>query len=108
MAALDVVAPESRRGIIPVNRTNRAGVALTWRPPSGLGIGRFLIQVGEELLDHLGILETRDDPYRTAAGRAGLDVDAEDPLQALCRSHRSAAFGRRQISFVIEHGRPVM
>ena len=84
MAALDVAAPESRRGVIPVNRTNRAGVVLTWRPPSGLGIGRFLIEEGEDLLDRLGILDTRDDPHRTAAGQADLDVDAEDPLQALC------------------------
>jgi len=38
---------------------------------------RFLIHVGQSLLEHLGILDASDDPDRPAAGRAGLDVDIE-------------------------------
>jgi len=40
--------------------------------------------VGEDLLDHLGVLDAGDDPHRPAARLAGLDVDAEDSFQALC------------------------
>jgi hypothetical protein len=44
------------------------------RPHRGSGLGRFRIQVGEDLLDDVGILDTRDDPHRPTAGRAGLDL----------------------------------
>ena len=33
----------------------------------------------------------------TAAGRAGLDIDRKDPLEALCPSHRGAAFNWRSL-----------
>jgi hypothetical protein len=37
--------------------------------------------MGEDLLDDIGVLNARDDSHRPAAGRAGLDVDTEHPLQ---------------------------
>jgi hypothetical protein len=49
------------------------------RSSRGFGLGRVPIQVGEDLLDHLG----RDDSHRPTTGRAGLDVDTEYPFQAL-------------------------
>lgn len=42
------------------------------RPPAGFGLGRFPIQVSEDLLDDIGVLDAGDDPHRTAAGRTGL------------------------------------
>ena len=62
------------------------------RPPRGLGLSCFRIQVGEDLLDDLGILDARNDPHCSAADRTGLDVDAENPLEALRPSHRGATF----------------
>ena len=41
----------------------------------------FRIEVGEDLLDHLGVLDAGDDPQRPATGRASLDVDTENPLE---------------------------
>jgi len=59
-----------------------------------LELSRFRIQVGEDLLDGVRILDAfRDDPHRPTAGRAGLDIDPEDPLEALRPTHRGAAFG---------------
>jgi len=37
--------------------------------------------VGENLLDHRGVLHTGDDPRRPAEGGTGLDVDARDAFQ---------------------------
>ena len=67
------------------------------RPPRGFGLRRFRIQVGEDLLDDLRILDARDDPHRPAAGRTGLDIDPEDPLEALRPGHCGAAFGWRRL-----------
>ena len=53
------------------------------RPPGGSGLSPFRFQVGEDLLDDIGVLNARDDSHRPAAGRAGLDVDTEHPFQAL-------------------------
>ena len=39
--------------------------------------------MSEYLLDDVGVLNAGDDPHRTAAGRTGLDVDPEHPLEAL-------------------------
>jgi hypothetical protein len=39
--------------------------------------------VGENLLDHRGVFDAGDDPKHPAAGRTGLDVDAEDAFEAL-------------------------
>ena len=64
------------------------------RAPRGLGLGRFRIHVGEDLIDYLGIFDARDDSHRSATGRAGLDIDREDPFQALRPYHRGKAFGR--------------
>ena len=47
------------------------------RPPGGFGLCPFRIQVGEDLLDDIGVLNARDDSHRPAAGRAGLDVDPD-------------------------------
>ena len=57
--------------------------------------------MGENLLDHHGILNGGDNPERAATDRAGLDVDTEDAHQALCPGHRGAAFGRRGLLAVI-------
>jgi len=56
---------------------------------------RFAREVSEDRLDHHRIFDARDDAHRAAAARAGLDVDAEHALQALCPAHRGAPLGRR-------------
>jgi len=48
--------------------------------------------VGEDLLDDVGTLDVRDDPRRPAAGRTGLDIDLEDPLDALRPGHRGEMY----------------
>jgi hypothetical protein len=67
--------------------------------------------VGEDLLDDGGILDASDDSHRPAAGRAGLDVDPEHPLEALrlyalwvqvIAARRSAGVGSSN-SFVVAH-----
>ncbi len=50
------------------------------------------MQVGEDLLDDVGALEARDGLHRPAAGRAGLDITPEEPLEALRPSHRGAGY----------------
>jgi hypothetical protein len=49
---------------------------------------RFVREVSEGRLDHHRIFDARDDAHRAAAARAGLDVDTEHALQALCPAHR--------------------
>jgi len=49
--------------------------------------------MGKNLLDHHWIFDTGDDPDCAAAAPAGLDVDAEDPFQAL---RPEARRGRRR------------
>ena len=61
------------------------------RQAGGSGLRRFRIQVGEDLLDHLGILDAGDDPHRAAAGRAGLDDGASMRLSAASCISRSAS-----------------
>jgi len=53
------------------------------RTPGGVECRRVRIQVGEDLLDDARILNARDDALPAAAGRTGLDVDPENPLEAL-------------------------
>ena len=61
------------------------------------------VEVVEDPLDHRRVLDAGDDPDLSTTGRTGLDVDVEDPLQALrpepapdlIRGHRCAAFGGR-------------
>jgi hypothetical protein len=48
--------------------------------------------VGEDLLDDVGIFDTGDDPHCPVAGRAGLDIDAKDLLEALRPGHCGAAY----------------
>ena len=67
------------------------------RPPRTFGLSHLRIQVCEDLIDDVGILDAGDDPHRPAAGRAGLDVDPEHPLEALRPGHRGTAFGRRRL-----------
>jgi hypothetical protein len=43
-------------------------------------------------------LDAGDDSHRPAAGRAGLDIDAEDPPEALRPGHRGTALSRRPLS----------
>ena len=50
---------------------------------------------GWNLLDHRWVFDAGDDPQRPAAGRTGLDVDAEDAFQPLRPSHCCPAFRRR-------------
>jgi hypothetical protein len=45
-----------------------------------LGLSRFRIQVGEDLLDHHRILDAGEDSHCPTASRAGRDVDPEDPF----------------------------
>ena len=52
--------------------------------------------MSEYLLDDHRILDIRDDAHRPAAGRTDLDVDPENPLEALRPGHRGTAFGRCQ------------
>jgi len=72
------------------------------RPPRGFGLSRIRIQVGEALLDHHRVLDTRNDPLWPATGRARLDFDAEDPLQVLrlrpLAARRSAGVGSSTFS----------
>jgi hypothetical protein len=60
-----------------------------------LRLSRFRIQMGEDLLDDLGILDARNDPHCPAAGRTSLDVDAEGPFQALRPGHRRVSMCRQ-------------
>ena len=43
--------------------------------------------------DHCRVLNTRDDPDLAPAHLAGLDLNAEDPLEALCPGHRPVPLG---------------
>jgi len=67
------------------------------RQPGSFCRGAFLIEVGEELLDHHRVLDAGDDFERPAAGPTGLDVDAKYPLQPLrlklIEARRSAGVG---------------
>ena len=47
--------------------------------------------------DDVRALNAGDDPHRSAAGRARLDIDAEHPLQALRLSHLPARSGERNM-----------
>lgn len=71
------------------------------RPPRSFGLQRFRIQVSKDLLDDLGIFSARDDPHRPAAGRAGLDLDTEDPFEALQSAHRGAPFGGCRLPWIL-------
>jgi hypothetical protein len=67
---------------------------------SGPGLSPFLIQVGEDLLDDIEVLNACDDPHRTAAGRAGIDVDPEYAFQALRPGHRGEDYPSVRFSLV--------
>jgi len=62
------------------------------RTLQGLWLSRFRIQVSEDLLNHRRAFNATNDPHRPAAGRAGPDVDTEDPLEALRPGHRGAGY----------------
>ena len=62
--------------------------------------------MGEDLPDDLRVLDARDDAHRPTAGRAGLDIDPKDPLEALCPSHRGAAFNWRSLLQICAAGMP--
>ena len=64
------------------------------RRPASFRRGAFLIEVGEDLLDHHRIVDAGDDPHRPAAFTAGLDVDIEHPLETLRPAHRCPSLGR--------------
>ncbi len=76
----------------------RSALAKRWRgrrparrQPRCVHRARFAGEVREDRLDHYRIFDARDDAHGAAAARAGLDVDAEHALQALCPAHRGAA-----------------
>jgi hypothetical protein len=48
--------------------------------------------VSNDLLDDVGILNSRDDSHAPAAGRAGLDVDTEDAFQTLRLDDRGSSY----------------
>jgi hypothetical protein len=50
--------------------------------------------MGENLFNDRRVFNAGDDPHCPATGRAGLDIDAEDPFQALSTGHRGAPFAR--------------
>jgi hypothetical protein len=55
--------------------------------------GGFLREVGEYLMDDVGVVDSGDDLHRALAVGAGLDVDVEYALQALRPGHGGAGFG---------------
>ena len=63
-------------------------------------------QVIQYPLDHRRVFDTRDDLDRAAALRAGLDVDLEHSLEALCPAHRCLLLCRRTILFSRRLDRP--
>jgi len=74
-------------------------------PPGRFGLGRFRIKVGEDLLDDVGIFDARDDPHRPAAGRTGLDVDPENPLEALRPGRLDLSFDTKDNTMLPSKGR---
>ena len=60
----------------------RRGRRPAWQPTRDFGL-RFRTQVGEDLLDDLGILDTGDGSHRTTTGPAGFVIAIERPFQAL-------------------------
>jgi len=52
------------------------------------------------------VFDTRDNPNRSSALRAGLHINLENPLEALRPSHRRALFGRRALLFLSRLDRP--
>ena len=70
----------------------------TARRPGSFWRGAFRIEVGEDLLYHLGVLDAGDDLNRTAAFATGFDVNSERPLQALRPGHVHPVFGGRSIT----------
>ena len=46
-----------------------------------------------DLLDHHRVFNAGDNPDGSAAGPTGLDVNAKNPLEALCPAHRGPALG---------------
>jgi len=77
-----------------------------WRPPrgfGGFGLTPFPIQVGEDLLDHHRVLDAGEDSHCPAAGRAGRDIDAKDPLETFAQviaARRSAGVAASGSRFV--------
>ena len=71
----------------------RLGRRPATRPSGSFRRGAFLIEVGEDLLDHHRIVDAGDDPHRPAAFPAGLDVDIEHPLETLHPVHRCPSLG---------------
>jgi len=54
-----------------------------WQP----GCSRFLIQVGEYLVDHRRVFDAGDDADITTAFAAGFDIDIEYTFQSLYPGH---------------------
>jgi len=60
-----------------------------------------LLQVRQSIRDDFGLLDGADDRKLPAAASAGLDIDPEDALQALCPGHRDVPRSDRLVSGMI-------
>ena len=63
--------------------------------------GSLAFEMFEDLFDHHRIFDTGDHLYRTATGRAGLDIDIEYTLQTLGPGHGSTTLGRSSLLFSV-------
>ena len=80
----------------------------------GIRFGRFLLQVLEDLLNHLRILDTGNNLNLATAVFADLDVDVEHSFEALHPGHSAMALcgafvtpvgiGRLRIGFLAAFG----
>jgi hypothetical protein len=86
--------------LTPSRRTAPATGAPGTAAASGPGLSPFPIQMSEDLLDDIEVLNACDNPHRTAAGWAGLDVDPEYAFQALRPDHRGKDYPSVRFSLV--------
>ena len=92
------VAGEPARGAgsVPVRR-EESERSQAWRGCSarvrGIDALRVATEVLEDALDDGGVLDAGEDAQPPTATPAGLDVDAEDALEALCLGHRPISVG---------------
>ncbi len=93
-APLTAQPKRSHLGVTPSRRAAPLWWRATRRPPGGFGLSPFRIQVGEDLRDNVGIFDTGNDSQCSSTDRVGLDIDTEDPLEALCPHHRGAGYPR--------------
>ena len=91
VAPLDVAPPGGVNWVVGLVEQAGLGRRTARRPPGSFWLGGFRTEVGEDLLNHFGVLDASDDPHRPTAGPTGLDGDAEHPFQALRPPHLVSA-----------------